>query len=507
MAGQRKTGMGTNPFGTKKPGRANLGVVTALREAAAADEAATAMPVVDLAPNPENPESRSQADEGLVASVTKVGVLVPLIVQSRSVFLAALPQHADAVGDAPYVILAGHERRAACVEAGVDEVPVIVRDDLVADDVMVAENVHRVALTPLEEAAVYRRVMDRQELSQRALAGHLGVPQARISKRLALLKLSPLAQKRVASGEMGLETAQEVAARLPEGDEDVAAEFDRLLVERPNWGAEVIASEAVHQVEAARRLAELEKQAEDEGVVFVADPRNKFKGREGQHRLTTKREIEKARKNDHLVLGPTTGYGNTQDWCYYTLAAPKTSKPALSKWELEAREEERGRKEAMKARREALATIVTRKGALSPTALDELRIEATLAGKHLNADAKTVCMKLALAAGLGPAASDLSEKPTHYEWMEAVLKQCPRGGADRARIAALGVVAAVEECASWTHRRWGVLDLVYFEWLQGQGYVPTEWESARLRKVQDEVGDSAESTPEAEPQAAAAGEA
>lgn len=183
-------------------------------------------PPGDLAPHPDNPR-RVLGDLGeLAASIEAHGVLEPLIVVPVEAFNAA---HADrpvaliagAGAGVRWVVVAGHRRHAAAELAGAATVPVLVRADLAdpaaALEVMLAENVQRAALTPLEEARAFARLRAAGR-SQRDIAARLGCAQSQVSKRLALLDLPAAAQAAVEGGRLQLADAAELAklAKYPD---------------------------------------------------------------------------------------------------------------------------------------------------------------------------------------------------------------------------------------------------------------------------------------------------
>ncbi|MFJ6215368.1 ParB/RepB/Spo0J family partition protein [Streptomyces sp. NPDC092296] len=173
------------------------------------------LPLTDLAANPENPRSELRELDGLADTLRERGVLQPLGVVTREAFLTDHPQHRDAVGDAPYVVLHGHRRLAAARLAGLTEVPVHVRPDAgrSGEDALI-ENVQRDDLTELEQARAIQGLVDAYGYSQRELAARLGKSQGFVSQRLTLLRLRPELQQALAAGTLGVEDARRIA-RLP----------------------------------------------------------------------------------------------------------------------------------------------------------------------------------------------------------------------------------------------------------------------------------------------------
>jgi ParB/RepB/Spo0J family partition protein len=157
----------------------------------------------DLMPG-DNLRSREPQLAELVESIKAFGVLEPLIVA------------ADAgQREGQYTIVAGSRRWAAAKLAGLDKVPVIVRELTAAERVEVAliENLQREDLAPLEEARAYERLVEVHR-STRQIAAKVGRAQSHIVKRLSLLELVAELQAALDSGGITVTQAQEIA-KLP----------------------------------------------------------------------------------------------------------------------------------------------------------------------------------------------------------------------------------------------------------------------------------------------------
>ncbi|MEV0093551.1 ParB/RepB/Spo0J family partition protein [Streptomyces sp. NPDC050738] len=187
----------------------------AVREPVARDTYQLTVPLTDLTENPDNPRHELRDLDGLAETLRERGVLQALGVVSRGTFLAAHPQHADAVGDAPYVVLHGHRRLAAAKIAGLREVPVLVREDASrsGEDALI-ENVQRDDLTELEQAQAIQGLIGSYGYSQRDVAGRIGKSQGFVSQRLSLMRLRPELQEALAEGLLSVEDARRIA-RLP----------------------------------------------------------------------------------------------------------------------------------------------------------------------------------------------------------------------------------------------------------------------------------------------------
>lgn len=206
------------------------------------------VPIGDLAENPDNPRHELRDLDGLAETVRERGVLQALGVVPAAVFLAARPHHEEAVGKAPYVVLHGHRRLAAARMAGLDEVPVLVRDDATrSDEDALIENVQRDDLTELEQAQAIQGLITSYGYSQRQVAARIGKTQGFISQRLSLMKLREDIQEALADGRVSIEDARRIA-RLPKDEQLLPGEAD-----------------AAATVPAARK----EKRARDYGVIKI----------------------------------------------------------------------------------------------------------------------------------------------------------------------------------------------------------------------------------------------
>lgn len=149
------------------------------------------VPVEDIQPNPRQP--REEFDEEamieLVASISEVGVLQPVVVRPSGT-------------SGQYELIMGERRWRASRRAGLETIPAIVRDtadeDLLREALL--ENIHRSELNVLEEAAAYQQLMQDFGWSQDILAKRVGRSRPHISNTLRLMNLPPALQRQVASG-------------------------------------------------------------------------------------------------------------------------------------------------------------------------------------------------------------------------------------------------------------------------------------------------------------------
>jgi ParB/RepB/Spo0J family partition protein len=186
------------------------------------------LPVTSLHPAADNPRARIDTDtddhRGLVESIRQVGVLVPLTV--------CFTDEAD-----EYLIVAGHRRHAAALEAEVLVVPALILDQADEDRLaaMLIENLCRVGLDPVEEATGYFRLID-LGFTQAQLAARIGRSPSHVSRRLDLLQLPAEILARVSSGALNLDDASALIPLVTAG-----AELSRLEAvadhPKPQWAA------------------------------------------------------------------------------------------------------------------------------------------------------------------------------------------------------------------------------------------------------------------------------
>jgi ParB family chromosome partitioning protein len=145
-----------------------------------------------LVPNPGQPRKNFDETElgELADSIKEHGVIVPVI--------------AAEAGDGSYIIIAGERRTRAARLAGLDEVPVIIRDytDQKQMEISLIENIQRSDLNPIEEATAYKNLMDFSSLSHEELAARVGKNRSTVTNALRLLKLSADVQKSLENGEL-----------------------------------------------------------------------------------------------------------------------------------------------------------------------------------------------------------------------------------------------------------------------------------------------------------------
>ncbi|MFE0019922.1 ParB/RepB/Spo0J family partition protein [Amycolatopsis sp. NPDC059021] len=174
------------------------------------------VPVSAIKPNPKQP--RQVFDEEALAelehSIREFGLMQPIVVRE--------------LGNDEYELVMGERRLRASQQAELEAIPAIVRqtaDESMLRDALL-ENIHRVQLNPLEEAAAYQQLLDEFAVTHEELASRIGRSRPVITNTIRLLKLPLPVQRRVAAGVLSAgharallslddaESQEELAARI-----------------------------------------------------------------------------------------------------------------------------------------------------------------------------------------------------------------------------------------------------------------------------------------------------
>ncbi len=135
-------------------------------------------PIEEIEPNPFQPRQVFDGPEleAMKDSVKRDGILTPLLVTKT---------------DQGYQLIAGERRWRAAQNAGLERVPVVVRETTPAESLELAlvENIHREDLNPIEEAHAFKRWLEVTEATQEALAERLGMDRSTVTNFLRLLNL------------------------------------------------------------------------------------------------------------------------------------------------------------------------------------------------------------------------------------------------------------------------------------------------------------------------------
>jgi len=163
------------------------------------------VPVSSISPNQFQPRKafNDESLQSLASSVRELGVLQPIIVR---------PLEGDPTR---YELIAGERRWRAAGIAGLETVPVLVQDsvnDRLSLEQAVVENLHRVDLHPLEEAAAYQQLIDEFDLTHEQVAQRVGKSRANITNTLRLLQLGEVAQTALAQSQISAGHARSLLA-------------------------------------------------------------------------------------------------------------------------------------------------------------------------------------------------------------------------------------------------------------------------------------------------------
>lgn len=144
-----------------------------------------------IEPNREQPrkEFNEEQMQELADSIRQYGILQPLLVQKR---------------DNYYEIIAGERRWRAAKMAGLNEVPVVIREynKQQAVEISLIENVQREDLNPIEEALAYQRLMQEFRLKQEEIAERVSKNRTTITNSMRLLNLCQEAQQMLINGQI-----------------------------------------------------------------------------------------------------------------------------------------------------------------------------------------------------------------------------------------------------------------------------------------------------------------
>ncbi len=240
------------------------------------------VPIDAISPNPHQP--RTLLSEVTLAeladSIREHGVIQPLVVTKM---LAG-----------GYQLIAGERRWRASKLAGLDKVPVVVKEAAPQEmlELALVENVQRADLNPLEEAAAYRHLVEDFGLSQAEVARRVGKSRPAVNNIMRLLSAAPVVQKALLEGTiteghgralLGLET--------PEAQD---AALQQVLVKELN----------VRETESlVRRLrGQAEAEAADAPEVARADPHIRALEERFQAALGTRVSLKHGKKQGRVVI-------------------------------------------------------------------------------------------------------------------------------------------------------------------------------------------------------------
>lgn len=155
----------------------------------------------EIEPNKSQP--RQQFDEAAITtladSIRQHGLIQPIVVRAAGT---------------GYQIVAGERRWRACRMLGMSEIPVIIKEltDSETAQLALIENIQREDLNPIEEAAAYKELMDKYEMTQETLSKAVGKSRSTIANAVRLLNMPEKVQNMLKKGELTAGQAKAIAA-------------------------------------------------------------------------------------------------------------------------------------------------------------------------------------------------------------------------------------------------------------------------------------------------------
>jgi ParB family transcriptional regulator, chromosome partitioning protein len=160
------------------------------------------VPIEFVSRNPNNPRRYFDPEElkDLAASISQHGIVQPVVVRTLSA--------------GRYEIIAGERRWRAAQQAGLVEIPVIIRDvdDRTALELAIVENVQRSDLNPLEEAMGYEQLIADHGYTQNDLGDIIGKSRSHVANSLRLLRLPEPVREMLSSGRLSSGHARAIAS-------------------------------------------------------------------------------------------------------------------------------------------------------------------------------------------------------------------------------------------------------------------------------------------------------
>ena len=156
-----------------------------------------------ISPNPYQPRKvfNDASIEELARSVREHGIIQPLVVTR--------------IGDNKYRLIAGERRFRAAQKAGLDSVPVVIKETMADGDILqvaLIENIQREDLNPIEEAYAYHQLHEEFQLTQEEISKRVGKERSTVANFLRLLKLPDSVKKLLAAGQLSMGHARAILA-------------------------------------------------------------------------------------------------------------------------------------------------------------------------------------------------------------------------------------------------------------------------------------------------------
>ncbi len=234
-------------------------------------------PVDAIQPNPMQPRQffEDTAIEDLAGSIREKGIITPILVSKLK----------DG-----YQLIAGERRWRAAQRAGLETVPVVVKETTPIESLELAliENIHRKDLNPIEEAQAYKKWLENSNTTQEILAKRVGKDRTTITNLLRLLSLPLDIQKDVIDGNLSMGHARILAGLKTPADQKSYRDiiFKRQLSVRQ--------AEKLIKRGASKNILKKEKGEEEYYITSLADGLKKALG--------TKVEIKRHGKKGQINI-------------------------------------------------------------------------------------------------------------------------------------------------------------------------------------------------------------
>ena len=198
-----------------KKGGLGRGLEALFNENATDEKGVVTLRLSEIEPNRNQPRTDFDEDalSELADSIAKHGLIQPIVVRPMS--------------SGAYQIVAGERRWRACRMAGLDQVPVVIKelDDQNYYEIALIENLQREDLNAIEEAQGYKTLIDVYSLTQEQVAESVGKSRSAVTNALRLLNLNDDAIDALKNGEI---TAGHARAILAAQDKETASAMLKL---------------------------------------------------------------------------------------------------------------------------------------------------------------------------------------------------------------------------------------------------------------------------------------
>lgn len=166
-------------------------IITKQEEKKVLADGVSELEIDKIYPNPNQPRKHfdEEALRELASSIKIHGVIQPLVVNKEN----------DG-----YMIIAGERRWRASKQAGLDKVPVVIKNytEKQVKEISIIENLQREDLNPIEAAKAIKQLMDEYNLTQEVVSDRIGKSRSNVANTLRLLSLYPDVIKMVEDGRL-----------------------------------------------------------------------------------------------------------------------------------------------------------------------------------------------------------------------------------------------------------------------------------------------------------------